>query len=172
MDSDVVKMAKSLKRKYVEITPNCIYGLDETMSLFSVIYAGGDEFFAGDIGEISTGKEVEDRERLEQTIIQKMDACVKGFIPITNTEPVVVIEDLKENEDFNEILNLRATDGAKKLIIDNKFLMYMHGAMHPVTKTDSISLKIYLYDSISFIAEFIVDKKKYQIHEFVRYRYF
>lgn len=172
MNPDVIKMAKSMKRKYVEITPNCIYGLDESFSLFSVIYSGGDEFFAGDIMELSAGKEVEERERLEETILYNMDKCIKGFIPVTNTEPVVVINDLKEDETFNTILGLKATDGARKMVVDNKYVLYQHGTMHPVTKSDGVSLKIYPYDNISFIAEFIVNKKKYEIHEFVRYRYF
>lgn len=172
MNDETVKIAKSLKRKFVNITPNYICGIDESYSLFSIVYTGGDEFFAGYIGELSNGKEVDERERLEQNIIVNCNGYIRLVTELSNLTPTVELTDIKENEQFQDILSLRATEGAKRLVINNKYIMYMCSAMHPVTKTDKASLKIYDYDSISFVAEIIITKKKYQIHEFIRYRYF
>lgn len=80
----------------------------------------------------------------------------------------------KENfqQDLPEMLSLKATDGGKMFCVDNRFFMSSFNAIHPTTKSDKVDLIIRDYDIYSYIAEFIINKKKdnYQLHEFLRFR--
>ena len=177
MNPDIIKMAKSMKRDYVEITNNYICGLDKSLSLFSIIYQGSnDECYYGDIGSLI--KEIP--LQLEDIIeIEKVRPYLNSYKSIcmnisNHSEPLLEILDLKEIDGFNEVNSLKTQDGALPLKIEEgmkKYILYTFSSIHPLNKSDEISLKIFPYDNISFLCEFIINKKKYQIHEFIRYRY-
>lgn len=73
-----------------------------------------------------------------------------------------------------EMFFLKASDGAKMYLfgIDKLFLMSSFNAIHPANKNDRVDLIIRDLDIYSYIAEFIIYKKKdnYQLHEFFRFR--
>ena len=74
-----------------------------------------------------------------------------------------------------DMLSLKASDGAKRYTIgdDNQqFLMTSFNSIHPANKTDRVDLIIRSLDFYSYMAEFIIYKKKdnYQLHEFMRFR--
>ena len=80
----------------------------------------------------------------------------------------------KENfqQDEPEMLSLKSADGGKMFCVDNRFFMTSFNAIHPATKSDKVDLIIRDCDYYSYIAEFIINKKKdnYQLHEFLRFR--
>lgn len=73
-----------------------------------------------------------------------------------------------------EMFLLKASDGAKMYSfgVDKQFLMSSFNAIHPANKNDRVDLIIRDLDIYSYIAEFIIYKKKdnYQLHEFFRFR--
>lgn len=173
MDANIIKIAKSMKRNFIEITPNYICGLDASMSMFSIIYMGGDEYFIGEIGELM-GKP-SSIEWYIDSIKAQLTHCRNECVTISTTRtPLAVFDDLKELESFNDVLSLKSADGAKRFVLGEdykNFIFYTFSSMHPINKSDKVSLKIYPFDDISCLTEFVIDKKKYQIHEFIRYRY-
>lgn len=71
-----------------------------------------------------------------------------------------------------DMFYMKVNDGSKMFCIDKRFLMTSFNAIHPANKTDRVDLIIRDYDEYSYVAEFIIYKKKdkYQLHEFLRFR--
>lgn len=80
-------------------------------------------------------------------------------------------EDLKSIDEFNISLSKKAKDGADLIYID-RFPISLCSGLLPVNKSDKISLEIY-DDNVpkTFLAKFIIDKKKYTINKYIRYLY-
>ena len=80
------------------------------------------------------------------------------------------------NEQFEksmpEMLSMKSADGAKMFNIDNRFIMSSFNAIHPSTKSDRVELILRDYDYYSYLAQFIIHKKKdkYKLIEFLRFR--
>lgn len=85
-------------------------------------------------------------------------------------------EELYREEAFQssipQMFSLKASDGAKMFNVDKGFLMSSFNAIHPANKSDRVDLIIRDHDIYSYIAEFIIYKKKdaYQLHEYLRFR--
>ena len=69
VDSNVLQIAKSMKRTYVELCSNYICGLDESMSLFSIVFAGSNEYYFGKINTLVKETEVDGRKYLYFVIL-------------------------------------------------------------------------------------------------------
>lgn len=103
----------------------------------------------------------------------KIDELYNRVISKELSKPVIY-----EEKDFQntvpEMFNLKASDGAKMYSfgVDKKFLMTSFNAIHPVVKSDKIDLVIIDSDIYSYIAEFIIHKKKenYSLIELLRFR--
>lgn len=70
-----------------------------------------------------------------------------------------------------EMFSMKVSDGAKMYSFQT-FLMSSFNAIHPSNKTDRVDLIIRDCDYYSYIAQFIIYKKKdkYQLHEYLRFR--
>ena len=66
---------------------------------------------------------------------------------------------------------MKASNGAVKFLSGVDFLMYLYSSLHPINKPDSVTMNIYRYDDISYLAEYIISKKKFVINEYIRYLY-
>ena len=77
------------------------------------------------------------------------------------------------HENFPDMFSMKVSDGAKMFHID-QFIMTSFNAIHPANKSDRVDLIIRDFDLYSYIAEFIIYKKKdkYQLHEYLRFRKF
>lgn len=71
-----------------------------------------------------------------------------------------------------EMFSLKVADGAKMFCIDTRFLMTSFNAIHPANKSDKVDLIIRDNDEYSYVAEWIIYKKKdkYELHEWIRFR--
>lgn len=95
----------------------------------------------------------------------------KNIISSVLTFPVIhLIDNMKENEEFVNILDSKAADGVGMVRI-GKYYMTLFKGLIRVNKPDKVMLKIYNLDSVSFISNFIVDKKKFNIYHYIRFRY-
>lgn len=67
-------------------------------------------------------------------------------------------DNLRDNENFENIISMKASDGASSFILDN-YCMILFSSMLPVNKSDKVSLEIFDYGS-NFISNFKIQKKK------------
>ena len=174
VDSNVLQIAKSMKRTYVELCSNYICGLDESMSLFSIVFEGSNEYYFGKINTLVKETEVDIEETIEISRVKPFidkyrNTCMRI---ISSVEPIVQVEDVRSCGNFEELNSMKSAMGAKIFKFEGfNNVMYTFSSIHPINKSDKVSLKIYPYDEFTFLSEFIIDKKKYQIHEFIRYCY-
>lgn len=183
MSTDIIKVAKSLKRSMVEITPYYICGSDyPLLSTFSIIYPNGnitipnDTFWFGPTTELGND---EDHVRMEEMWVTyhkpKMDYLRASVLNMETQPPICHIQDIKSGCDitgFMESISQKAKYGAKLLNIDfTNFFITSCSMIHPINKSDSVELILYPYDEISFLSKFIIKKKKYTINEYIRFLY-
>lgn len=178
MNPDIIKIAKSMKKEYVHITPKYILGTDINTNTLSIIFMESGEEYLGTIAELEGKGLPEFAECMTEEILRnRFTYLLAKMAPIAlyqTSSPIDGFEciDISENENFlNTSRNIKAKDGAKMFKFDKKYIMSNFASLHPVNKSDKVYLTLYPYDSISFISKFVIDKKKYEIHEYIRYLY-
>lgn len=103
----------------------------------------------------------------------KIDELYNRVMSKEFNKPIIYTEENIQNE-YSEMFSLKASDGAKmyNIGIDKNFLMSSFNAIHPATKSDKIDLVIRDSDIYSYVAQFIIHKKKenYSLIELLRFR--
>lgn len=78
---------------------------------------------------------------------------------------------LREDQNFNSILEMKKKNGASIYDLDNRYLMSTFSTIHPVTKSDNIIVDIFeSFEKTDFLSRFLITKKNCIIEEFIRYR--
>ena len=72
-----------------------------------------------------------------------------------------VYDNIQDMDNFKEISNMKADQGAKPFIIDNHIIWLFKGLI-PNNKADKVDLWIYDYSDSVELFNFIIHKKKYQ----------
>lgn len=178
MNIDIIKIAKSMKKEYINITPKYILGTDINTNTLSIIYTESEEEYLGTIAELEGKGVPEFAECMTEEILRGRFAYLLTKIaPIALHQTVSPIEgfeciDISENENFlNTSKNIKAKDGARMFKLNEKYIMSNFSSLHPINKSDKVYLSLYPYDNISYMSKFVIDKKKYEIHEYIRYLY-
>lgn len=178
MNPDIIKIAKSMKKEYVHITPKYILGTDINTNTLSIIYIESGEEYLGTTAELE-GKGVPEfaecmteeilRHRFVYLLQKVSPIALYGLVsPIEGFENI----DISENENFlNTSRNIKSKDGAKMFKLNETYIMSNFSSLHPINKSDKVYLSLYPCDAISFMSKFVIDKKKYEIHEYIRYLY-
>ncbi|MDD3121912.1 MAG: hypothetical protein PHC62_00185 [Candidatus Izemoplasmatales bacterium] len=79
--------------------------------------------------------------------------------------------DLRGDDQFEELLKLKTVDGSRMFHLLNQYMMSTFSTIHPLTKSDKISVSVYeLEYGASFLAVFHIIKKGQLMNEFIRYR--
>lgn len=121
------------------------------------------------IHQISTNRCFENRFVFEKEIMN-MDTRCKYYMSISNH--TIVDHNIRQDQCFNSILELKKKDGSTMYNLDNRYLMSTFSSIHPVTKTDKMFVDIFeLPDKRSFLSKFKITKKTCVIEEFIRYRF-
>lgn len=171
MDANIIKLAKTMKRDFVEVTSSYILGTDVNRGIMSIIYTGGDEYYIGTLAELE-GKKVPDFWMPLDRLKMDMDRLKTRTFHIVETQPIIYeTEDLKENESFMTMQAKKAAEGATLFQAADQYLMYCTSSIHPLNKTDSIKMRIYPYDKISYLSCYEITKKTHKIYEYIRYLY-
>ena len=99
----------------------------------------------------------------------KESYILNTFIEPTNNQLIYSIDDLRLIDEFNVAMSKKAKDGITLIYVD-RFPISICPSILPLNKSDKISLEIY-NDRIlgSFLAKFIIDKKKFVINKYIRY---
>lgn len=85
--------------------------------------------------------------------------------------PDFKIDDLKSNEEFNQILAKKSSDGMSLFRASKKYMLTLYTGLLPINKSDKAGLEIYNVDNATFISKFIINKGKFIIFKYVNYLY-
>lgn len=193
---EALKIAKTMKRNYVYVTPTRMYGLDVGKCALSTIdmVTDLDKSFAGEVVAILDEKKRDAfLKKNTTTFLNEYKELEPGFYINFWDEPGIIsdimnaynalyyntnrntrllysISGLETNPDFmKNIYGIKTDDGYRRFILDGYYLDCFT-KMHCVTKSDKVSLNIYDYDHFSYMYEFIIDKKKYVVKEYFKIR--
>lgn len=195
MNYETIKIARSMKRPIIHVSPNYMLGTDEEFCTLSIIEIDSDipRSFT------TTVNDYLDESKIEKFSMEHPDIFFSEY-NLIDTDfyvnfwkepyllsnifnifskiqsylqfPVVYTESgLEKNVNFmNTVAKIKVADGLTKFIIGDKYLITSFNKVHAINASDKISVNIYDIDPISFLCEFIVDKKKYTVKEYIRYR--
>lgn len=182
---EIIKMAKSLKRQIVEITPHYICGSDSLMGMFSIIYLDGNVqvdpelYYFGPTSFLGDYDYYIENESFKFDMLKpKMRYLMAQSQMVENNPVIIYYDDITKGQDyaidnFVDTINGKAKDGMKILHFeyDNKHFISTSSTMHPINKPDKVSVTAYPYNEISYIAKFTIYKKKYVINEYMALLY-
>lgn len=192
---EVLKMAKSMKRAVVHIAPNYMLGSDEEFCTLSMIIIDTgidkpitsvlneiiDNNGAAKLAESSAGEFLNEYTRYNENYYYKFwneelyreklfSLLAKVNLAIT-CRPVLYTETgLEKNQEFMASAKLKAGDGLSSYKFGDQYLVTGFYKVHPINANDKVDVTIYDLDDQSCLYEYIIDKKKYKIKEYIRYR--
>lgn len=195
MNQETMKIARSMKRPIVHISPNYMLGTDEEFCTLSVIEISSDiqRSFT------TTVNDYLDESKIEKFSVAHPDIFFTEYQMIDTNfyinlwkEPylfsnifsvfnkiqyylrfqIVYTEyGLEKNTEFMDtVAKLKVNDGLTRFMLGGKYMITSFNKVHAINASDKVSVNIYDIDPISFLCEFIVDKKKYTVKEYIRYR--
>ena len=169
MDERIIKLAKSMKREYIYVTPNYILGTDVNLGTLSIIYTNSDEQYLGTMAVLE-GRALPDFAEcmVPEILLDRFKYLLNVAVKVSEMTPALR-EDITNCESFiNTSRDLKADDGAKMFLYD-KYIMSNYKSLHPLNKSDKIFMEIYPGEYNTFLAKFTIFKKGYEIHEYIRY---
>ena len=163
----IIKIAKGMKRPVIQLRNNKILGTDEEFCTLSKS-AHPDIFFA-EYKKIIDGFYINGWAEIQYAdIISDMWERIAYYINYSN---IIYSETgLEKNEQFMSLCKAKVSDGLQYYNIDNKYLQTSFNKIHCINSKDKVSLNIYDIDMESLLYEYIIDKKKYVVNQYVRYR--
>lgn len=184
LTKDIIKLARSLKRKIVEITPHYICGCDSQRGYFSIIYINDtvqvdpELYYFGPVNLLTKYNEYLEQKYMYDAYKQKMNylRATCQFVE-SNNKLLFSYDDITHQAEyvlpgFNECINGKAKDGASILNLDSTdYFMSTSSTIHPINKTDKANISGYAYNDISYIVKYSILKKAYSIHEYICYLY-
>ena len=193
--TNTIKIAKSMKRPIVHISNNYMLGTDEEFCTLSIIEINSEipRPFTAHINEILSLDAAEKLSQKnsavflaeytkisdshyyrfwdEERLYTRINNIFSKVFHIVQFNPLEYHENLLEKDpEFMSCMKLKVSDGLVPYIIDNKYLFTNFNKVQPINSADKVSLNIYYMDYISNLYEFLIDKKKYVIKEYIRYR--
>lgn len=193
-----IKIARSMKRAIIHVSDHYMIGLSEDLSVLSTLHCESNiprpftakvndivtednmekysnsniSVWANEYEKITDGLYINTWEEpiLYNTIMDKM-----GKVTMWLSDPYLSIaysvDNLQECEDFmKRVAKLKVDDGMTKYIFDNLYLATNFNKLHAINASDKVSLNIYDIDAVSYLFEYTINKKKYIIKEYIRYR--
>lgn len=193
----LIKIAKTMKRDYMVVCPFVILGSDCNYCTLSVIEmdTGSNDFatissdlvtpqnmekyasshpaeYYNEYRDIGDGYKV--NAWVESTLRQNIFPMYNRIVNFLQThKPVYAIGGLENEQEFmNKVAKLKVADGMTRYFFNNTYLITSFSKVHAINASDKVSVSIYEYDQDSYLYEFLVDKKKYVVKEYLRYRKF
>lgn len=192
----IIKVAKTMKRCNIYVCPYYMLGSDEDYCSLSVIEMDSESpEFAAKVVDILTPqnstkfitshpdvyyneyRDIKDGYKVnawdEVVIKEKLRSMHLKIQTLINTLPTIFYQDnLDKDETFMaSVGKLKTADRLTRYKFNN-FLITNFASLHSINAKDKVSMKIYDCDPLSYLYEFRIDKKKYTIKEYLRYRKF
>ena len=194
---EAFKIAKTMKRNFIYVTPTRMYGMDIGKSTLSIIdmISNVPVPFAGEISAIldenkkekflvkNTSTFLYEYKKLEEDMyinfweepsvindIMNAYNSLSNILSRRSLNPTYSVSGLENNISFmNNTYAIKVVDGYQKMVIDGYYLDCF-SKMHCISKADKVSLNVYDKDPFFYIYEFIVSKKKYEVKEYFKIR--
>lgn len=99
-------------------------------------------------------------------IINKWQCCIGDIDYCPETSPN---KDITDDPNFQSIMNLKSSDGARPYILDNRYVLYLFPGIIPVLKSDRVIINIIDWGKPYFRAIFTVVKKKINVNVYITY---
>lgn len=190
-----IKAAKSMKKPVLYINPNYILGTDIEYKTISMITN-----YNCDVNiELATyAKDIYDEKSIQKvmastppvvfqnTISQVVDGlwyynwesdkikyklselANRVFMIISTRKPDIHLS-TEEVLDCGINCKMKVDEGLQWVVIKD-YLMCNFSQIHPLNASDSMMIDIYDDRADSYLVDFIINKKKYEIHEYIRFR--
>lgn len=196
MIEDTIKIAKSMKRPIVYITDSYMLGSDEEFYTLSRINIHSDisrpmcfriseclagsakdkfaqtnpERFFSEYTEVQEGLYI--NAWAEPNLMQNIMNVFGKLMSYLDTYNIIYSSSgFESDENFKtQVSKLKVSDGLKYFTIDNKYLLSSFNKVHSINASDKVSINIYDIDIESYLCEFVINKKKYTLQEYIRYR--
>lgn len=79
--------------------------------------------------------------------------------------------DIRKDEEFNSLLSMKKNSGSVMYYLQGRYPMSTFSTIHPVTKSDKMTVDIYeIPNNNAFLALFTIYKKTSKIEEYIAYR--
>lgn len=190
---EVLKIAKTMKRSNILVTNNFICGSDDDFATLSVIIIESNvNSFATNmrsfidknkdgkwINENSTlffsqyrliGDDIYINDWRENVLRQQLLEMYRKIIG-TNRQLLLSMPAIHEDDTFmSKVVKLKVSDGLSSYTINDNFFITSFNKVHSINSSDKIDLNIYDYDTVSYLYEFIINKKSHVVNEYIRYR--
>lgn len=194
---EAFKIAKTMKRNFIYVTPTRMYGMDIGKSTLSIIdmISNVPVPFAGEISAIldenkkekflvkNTSTFLYEYKKLEEDMyinfweepsvindIMNAYNSLSNILSRRSLNPTYSVSGLENNISFmNNTYAIKVVDGYQKMVMDGYYLDCF-SKMHCISKADKVSLNVYDKDPFFYIYEFIVSKKKYDVKEYFKIR--
>ncbi len=182
----IYELAKTLKCEIIKISNNCIYGTDCNFAhLKTIIDLDKLDidldiiFYIKDLADLLKNNEfINDSQsiyifnhlQIHYEFLDSFNKLIENVyfysihIPTSYNN-----KDLKSNEDFIKINEMKSADGIGLLKLSNDYILTMFTGMLPVNKNDKLELLIKDIDEYRYLTEFIIDKKKFKINAYYMY---
>ena len=179
-----VDVLKSMKSDILYITTTGIYGFDNSLTIvkkLNRIYNVGRDIIIRTASLVEYSKSIVDIPQesdvsipfmyLEpMSLANTLQNIIMSVHSLEAKNQVVYTCNLRESENFNSIMNMKTGDGVGILIVNDKYPITLYNNILPVNKADKVFLSISEIDHTSFLAQFIILKKKdITIHVYIRY---
>ena len=194
---EAFKIAKTMKRNFIYVTPTRMYGMDIGKSTLSIIDMISDVplSFAGEVSAIlddnkkekflvkNTSTFLYEYKKLEEDMyinFWQEPSVIKDIMNAYNSlssilsrrslNPIYSVSGLEGNSIFmDNTYGIKVADGYHNMVMDGYYLDCF-SKMHCISKSDKVSLNVYDKDPFFYIYEFIVGKKKYEVKEYFKIR--
>ena len=190
---DALKIAKTMKRSNILITNNFMCGSDDDLATLSIILLeSGINSFATNmrtavdkrkdekwINENSAlffsqyrlvGDDVYIDSWSENILKQQLLDMYKRILDHKSL-PIFSITSIHDDAEFmSKVAKLKVSDGLSSYIINDSYYITSFNKVHSINSSDKVDLNIYDYDPVSYLYEFIINKKSHIVTEYIRYR--
>lgn len=194
---EAFKIAKTMKRNFIYVTPTRMYGMDIGKSTLSIIDMISDVplSFAGEVSAIlddnkkekflvkNTSTFLYEYKKLEEDMyinfwqepsvindIMNAYNSLSSILSRRSLNSTYSVSGLEGNSTFmDNTYGIKVADGYHNMVMDGYYLDCF-SKMHCISKSDKVSLNVYDKDPFFYIYEFIVGKKKYEVKEYFKIR--
>lgn len=196
MNQEIFKIAKSMKRPIIHVNGNYMLGTDLDFCTLSMIIldTGIMRPFTASINEcLATDSQIEKFSIGHPDVFfAEYEMISPGFYINFWNEPYLYnnIFELyrkvnlykkcqiiytecgleKDPEFMSTVAKLKVSDGLTRFTLGGKYIITNFNKVHCINASDKVSVNIYDLDPYTFMCEFIIDKKKYSVYEYIRYR--
>ncbi len=194
----ILKLCRAIKKPNVVISKGCIRGSDTEYTTLNVVYADidiGDYVYSVEVTSLASIAQVIKHEQdgkieFDRYGIHYYDIANKCIISAMNIAniylkissmyqriigyevlPIIYqTNDIRVDENINSLFSIKAKEGMKFGSIDGVFILSFFNSIHPITKSDKVSLIIYDISKYAICAKFIIQKKDIVIYEYIGFR--